>query len=327
MTAALSLRKLQYFVAVADLGSFTRAAAELRVAQPALSLHVRQLEDEIGASLLVRGPRGVRPTEIGTKLADDARALLRSAGSLITRLRDEAGEAAGDVVIGLPQTVGIVLAEPLLARVGQLYPRIRIRLREALSGYIPGWIATGHIDFGISYNVRSAPGLTSHEILAERLYLVGTPGAFGRAAPTLRSGEVAFGEVAKLELFLPGRPHDLREVIERSAKKAGVGCRVKAEIDSLHVMKAMTLTGAGFGIFSMAAVHAEVRRGEAVAVPVVAPEIERRICLIERSADALSTAARRVAEVAVDVLRELSERGVWQSRFFAERVSPSRRKA
>ena len=79
MPGNLDFRRLRYFVKVAELGSLTRAAEALHMAQPALSQHIRGLEDEIGAKLLARGPRGVTLTEAGQRMLEESRAMLRSA--------------------------------------------------------------------------------------------------------------------------------------------------------------------------------------------------------------------------------------------------------
>ena len=101
--SSFDLRRLRYFVAVAELGSVTRAASELHVAQPALSYQIRLLEEEVGGELFARGPRGVRLTELGIALAAESRRLLGDIKALRNRLSDRAGDPEGEVVVGLAQ--------------------------------------------------------------------------------------------------------------------------------------------------------------------------------------------------------------------------------
>jgi DNA-binding transcriptional LysR family regulator len=86
----LDLRKLRYFVTIAESTSFRAAAARLRIAQPALSRQIRCLEGELGVTLFVRTARGVELTSAGTRLLQEARTLLQSSGALIKHARAEA---------------------------------------------------------------------------------------------------------------------------------------------------------------------------------------------------------------------------------------------
>ena len=108
--SSFDLRRLRYFVAVAELGSVTKAASELHVAQPALSHQIRLLEEELGGALFTRGPHGVSLTELGTTAAAESRHLLGNIKALRDRLSVHAGGTEGEVVVGLAQTIGPVLA-------------------------------------------------------------------------------------------------------------------------------------------------------------------------------------------------------------------------
>ena len=109
----MDLKQLEYFVRVAELGSFTRAAIELDVAQPALSRQVRQLEVELRQTLLVRNGRGAVPTEAGKLLLDHGRGILHQ----VERAREDLGRLrgglAGRVALGMPNSVARVLTVPL----------------------------------------------------------------------------------------------------------------------------------------------------------------------------------------------------------------------
>ena len=120
MNSCFDLRRLRYFLSVAEFGSVTRAAAELYVAQPALSLQMRLLEEEFGREIFARGPQGVRLTEFGTQLVDESRALLADVRARRERLQASNSEPQGTVTIGFAQTLGSVLALPLLDRAWDL---------------------------------------------------------------------------------------------------------------------------------------------------------------------------------------------------------------
>lgn len=129
----MDLRQLEYFVRVAELGSFSRAALALDVAQPALSRQVRLLEVELRQNLLTRHGRGAMPTEAGQVLLEHARGILHQiehARDELARLR---GGLAGRVTLGLPPSVARALAVPLVQAFGRQLPEAQLSITEALS--------------------------------------------------------------------------------------------------------------------------------------------------------------------------------------------------
>jgi DNA-binding transcriptional LysR family regulator len=146
--AAMDLRTLRSFVAVVEDGSFSATAERLHIAQPALSLQVKKLEEELGCALLQRLPRGVLPTPPGLRLLGHARDLLARAAMARDDIRGDAAEPTGEVTVGLPQSVAALLTLPLLRRVLGELPQVRLRIIESMTGYIPDWVRgpAGHGD-------------------------------------------------------------------------------------------------------------------------------------------------------------------------------------
>src|SRR5258708_9672618 len=122
----MEVRQLQYFVAIVDFGSFSKAAVQLRIAQPALSQQMTTLEGELGRQLLVRDSRGVKPTGAGLRLYRHARLILRQLEHLLLEVGDQTLDLAGFVAIGLPTTAQTELAAPLLCRVLLLNPTLNL---------------------------------------------------------------------------------------------------------------------------------------------------------------------------------------------------------
>ena len=134
----MDLKQIEYFVRVAELGSFTRAAVVLNIAQPALSRQVRLLEVELRQNLLVRNGRGAVPTEAGKLLLEHGRGILHQ----VERAREELGRVrgalAGRVAIGLPTSVARVMTVPLTRAFRNELPEVRLSISEGLSGAILG---------------------------------------------------------------------------------------------------------------------------------------------------------------------------------------------
>jgi LysR family transcriptional regulator, nitrogen assimilation regulatory protein len=312
MAGNLDLRRLRYFVKVAELGSLTRAAEALHVAQPALSQHMRSLEAEVGVKLLARGPRGVALTEAGQRMLGEARAMLLGAKSLVERVRGDSSEPEGEVVIGVGQTVGSILMVPLLELAAKRFPRVRIQIREMLSGLLPELVRSGAVDFAISYNTASGNGVEAITVLSEEMCLVGQRRLAERYLGKTLKPDVPVKSLAGLPLYLSRRTHILRELIERVAREKKVVPVLLAEVDSLYIMKELALGGTGFCVLSRANVRRELEHHDLHVARIVSPVIRRDICLVRRSGVALARAAREMSLLAVDVLAGMVKDDVWR---------------
>ena len=128
----MNLKQLEYFVRVAELGSFSKAAIILNIAQPALSRQVRLLETDLHATLLQRTGRGVVLTEAGKRLFDHSIGILQ----LVSRVREDIessrGEPAGRIVVGLPPSTGRLLTLPLVEEFKRVLPKARLAIVEGL---------------------------------------------------------------------------------------------------------------------------------------------------------------------------------------------------
>ena len=312
MPGNLDLRRLRYFVKVAELGSLTRAAEALHMAQPALSQHIRGLEDEIGAKLLARGPRGVTLTEAGQRMLEESRAMLAGAQSLAERVRGDSSEPEGEVVIGVGQTVGSLLMLPLLQAAAQRLPRVRIQIREMLSGLLPELVRSGAVDFAISYNTASGNGIEAISVLSEEMCLVGQRRLAQRHLGKNLKDEVPFKALAGIPLYLSRRTHILRELIERVAREKKVTPNLLAEVDSLYIMKELALGGTGFCVLSLANVRRELEHHDLYVARIVHPVIRREICFVRRSGGALPRAAQGTVLLAIDLLAGMVKDDVWR---------------
>ena len=312
MPANLDLRRLRSFVKVAEVGSLTRASEALHVAQPALSQQMRSLEDELGVKLLARGSRGVALTEAGQRLFEEARTMLFGVETLVDRVRGDSSEPEGEVVIGVGQTVGSLLMVPLLELAAKRFPRVRIQVREMLSGLLPELVRSGAVDFAISYNTASGNGVEAITVLSEEMCLVGQRRLARRHLGKNLKDEVPFKALAGIPLYLSRRTHILRELVERVAREKKVVANLLAEVDSLYIMKELALGGTGFCVLSRANVRRELEHHDLYVARIVQPVVRRDICLVRRSGGALPRAAHELALLAVDVLAGMVKDDVWR---------------
>src|SRR5207245_4184201 len=154
----MDLRQLDYFVHVADLGSFSKAASLLSIAQSALSTRVRKLEVELKQPLLHRNGRGVTPTDAGKRLLQHARGILMQ----VDRTREELAEfrstPSGHVVIGLPPTMARLLTVPVLKDFRGHFAEASIGILEGLAASRVDAVATGRRGPGLGLYPARAPG-------------------------------------------------------------------------------------------------------------------------------------------------------------------------
>ncbi len=299
----MDLRQLRYFIAIVEEGSITAAAQRLNVAQPALSHHLRNLEKDLGVRLLVRGAHGVRPTAAGTRLYEHAVVIHRHVSQAQNDVRGYADEPQGAVAVGLPASVALVLAVPLVEAVSRRLPRVSLRILEGMSGSILEWLNNGRLDLALLYDVAHQKTLATEPLLTEDLHLVGPAGSGGTDIP--------FQAVAALPLVMPGRPHGLREHLERAARDQGVGLNVRVEIDGLPQIKTLVGRGAGFAVLSLSAVGEECRRGELAARRIVDPTLARTVSLNASKGRPPNDAADAVRSLLYTVMRDLVANDTW----------------
>jgi LysR family transcriptional regulator, nitrogen assimilation regulatory protein len=228
----MDFKQIAYFVQVAELSSFTRAASVLRVAQPALSRQVRALEVELRQTLFDRNGRGVTLTEAGKRLLAHGRGILQQVQRARQDMEDERGAPLGQLALGLPPSVSRTLTAPLVQAFRLQFPKATLTMVEGLSTYLLDWLAQGRIDGAVVYNATPAAAIDLLPVLDEPLFLVSArPAAQKRAA--LRGSPVSLAELARRELVIPSRPHALRMLLETTLAGAGLKPKVALEIDSV----------------------------------------------------------------------------------------------
>ncbi|MDM7949798.1 LysR substrate-binding domain-containing protein [Hydrogenophaga sp.] len=273
----MDLKQLEYFVRVAELGSFTRAAQALDVAQPALSRQVRLLEVELRQNLLVRNGRGANPTEAGNLLLAHARGILHQ----VERAREELGRVrgalAGRVAIGLPPSLSRVLAVPLMRAFRQKLPQASVSICEGLSVNMQEWLATGRLDIAVLYNAQPAAELDVSPLLEEDLVLVqARPAGLPQDPPP---GTVSLSEIAPLPLVIPSRPNAIRMQVEAALAHIGLRPTVALEIDGVAAILDLVADGAGAALLSRNAVSSSIRPSAFQVRAIVDPPLRTRLSL------------------------------------------------
>ena len=267
----MDLKQLEYFVRVAEMGSFTRAAIALNVAQPALSRQVRLLEVELRQNLLKRNGRGASPTEAGQLLLEHGRGILYQ----VERAREELARArsglTGRVALGLPPSVARVLTVPLTRAFREKMPDAHLSISEGLSAAMQESLLTGRLDIALLYNAQATSGLELSPLLKEELWLVQPrpPGLQEDPPPP----PIRLKEVSSLPLVIPSRPNAIRMHVE--SEMADLGCRpiIALEIDGVTAILELVEDGAGSAILSRNAVTRSIKPSAFVTRPISEPRL------------------------------------------------------
>lgn len=317
----MDLRQLRYFVTIVEVGSFSRAAHRLRVAQPALSQHVRNMELDLGVELLFRSPQGVRPTEAGETLVRHARLILGQMEVAREAVRRGQVEPEGEVRFGLPGTVSQMLCVPLISAARRRYPKIRLRVAEAMSGFVLDWLRDGKIDLGVLYRSVNERTLEARHVLSEDLCLLGPAEPMDGGHPP--DGPVPFAMLEQLTLILPSHGHGLRDLIEERALAEGARLRTVIDIDTYGQIKLLVQGGLGYSILPAAALRTEVQEGLLKIWPMGVPVLSRDLHLVRPADRPLPSAVTAIENLAYLTLVRLVREGTWPAELAPEpRLAP-----
>ncbi|MDP1631649.1 MAG: LysR substrate-binding domain-containing protein [Caulobacter sp.] len=296
----MTLAQLASFVRIVELGSFSRAAASLRIAQPALSRQVRALEEELDARLLERHARGVTPTEAGETLFEHARLILRGATDARSAVTALSAEPAGVVALGAPSSLATALLPVLAQRIQARYPRLRLHLIDGFSATLHQWALSGRLDLAILYQDAAMGPLPNRPLLVEDLVAVGPAGHF---AP---NQAVTPTDLAGSPLVMPARPHRLRLLIEGWSPR----CYARMEVDSLPALLDLVRTGFGCTVLAYSTIHAAVTEGRLSYAPL-APKLTRTLVLARPPQRRPSAAQTAVETEIIALVAEEADRLRW----------------
>jgi LysR family nitrogen assimilation transcriptional regulator len=296
----MDLKQLEYFVRVAELGSFTRAAIALDVAQPALSRQVRLLEVELRQNLLARNGRGATPTEAGKLLLEHGRGILHQ----VERAREELGRVrgalAGRVAIGLPPSVAKVMTVPLIREFRRRMPEATLSITEGLSVGMQESLANGRLDIALLYNATASADTEITPLLEEDLFLVERQAKGTRANPRA----VALKDIATLPLVIPSRPNAIRMLVESGLANLGLRPDIALEIDGVAAILELVADGAGSAVLSRNAV-ATSGRPQAFALRPITPRLRSKLSIAVSSQRPATLTQKAMLELIQQTAREL----------------------
>ena len=294
----MDLKQLEYFVRVAELGSFTRAANALNVAQPALSRQVRLLEVDLRQTLLTRNGRGATPTEAGKLLLAHGRGILHQVERALEEMGRVRGSLAGHVAVGLPTSLARVLTVPLTRAFRQQLPDATLSIGEGLSVAMRESLINGRLDVAVLYNPQPCSEIDFTPLPDEELLLV------QRRVTSEPSPEipVALSDIAALPLVIPSRPNAIRMQVESEMAQIGRRPLIALEIDGVSAILDLVIDGAGCAVLSRNAVANYARPDELSVSPICKPALRTKVALATSSLRPSTLTQRETANLIRQIL-------------------------
>jgi DNA-binding transcriptional LysR family regulator len=293
----MDTRQLAAFCAVVERRSFSQAAEQLGVTQPAVSLQIRSLEKRLGTQLLDRSGRRVEPTESGNRLYRSAQRLLAMEEQLLADLGDEAeGELAGRVEIGASTGPGGTVLPVVLGEFQQLHPGVHVALAVSDTQHVVEQVARREVELGVVGASRRHRGVVFEPFFRDQVVLA-VPRGHRFAGKTV-SLEQLKGE----PLVLMQEGAGVRQVIEEELRAAGMRLRdldVRLELGLQESARSAVIAGFGVTFISRSAIEADLAAGTVATARVEGLEPSREISLVR----SVGRAETRVAQAFVEYAR------------------------
>lgn len=300
--------KLEAFVKTVDLGSISRAAVALHLAQSALSQHLSSLETKLSVKLLVRTKQGVEPTAAGRVLYRHAQLILRGVDNAIHEVKEASSGPSGRVSVGLaPYSFAATLAVPLIEAVRLAAPKIVLHIRENFGGILSEAIATGQMDLGVLYTPVPLRAVHVEPIHREKLCLAASVGA---GLPDT----VPFTALTEVGVFLPSRQHSIRLAVDAAFQQHNLFPALLGEVESVPTLLELVNRNLGATILPVSAFPDLTPYPEVRLHTLEDPGADIGIALCTGAHQVLSEQARVVESILRDLLmRRISGQGTGQT--------------
>ena len=278
----MDIKDLRYFCSIAECGSFSKAAAHLRIAQPALSRKIQKLEHALGVKLLRRGARGVTTTDAGHMLLKRAVKFEHDFDEMRYEMARYAERATGMVRVAVQSPLSLVMAPELLRAYQPAHPGVTLELTEGFSGDLVDGLLNERIDVAvIDTPTHPHADLSCSELWGESLQLVGPVGGLiGN-----RSGKrpLPLRELTDLPIIMPGQRHAIRVLVDAAFERQNLRFRPAMEANGALMILQLVRTGFGYTLMPANRAYPWVSRGELEAIDL-RPAIRRTMSVVTRTA-------------------------------------------
>jgi DNA-binding transcriptional LysR family regulator len=284
----MDTRQLQAFCAVVEKKSFSQAAEQLGVTQPAVSLQVRALEERVGRTLLDRSGRRVEPTEAGQRLYRSAQRMLALEEQLLDEVAAEDARLAGTLAIGASTGPGAHLVPLLLCEFQRVHPDLRVSLSIWDTQTVIERVGDRQLEVGVVGALRRHRSLEFEPLFRDEIVLAVPPGH------PAAGGTISVDDLKKETLIVMQEGAGVRQVVEEELRRAGLrlrGLEPKLELGLQESVKSAVAAGYGVSFISRTAIEGELTAGRLAAAQVEGVEPSRQIYLVRARRRSMTRAA------------------------------------
>lgn len=264
----MNLKQLRYFIKIAETQNMSRAAEGLNIAQTALGLQVKNLEAELGVTLLERHSRGVRVTPAGQVFYNRAVKIQKMISETISEIREMSGNTEDPILMGITPSMMQLVGSELLSHkeTGEKFQFV-----EALSFHLLEALHRDEINCALAFNIPEASGIKRHSILDESLFFVSSPESPNNGVP------ITFHEVTQSDLALLSRRDIIWNIVHDTARERSVNIRVAFEVQSQSAIKTLVERGVACSIMPFGTIADEVSKGILHARPIADSKMLRTL--------------------------------------------------
>jgi LysR family nitrogen assimilation transcriptional regulator len=302
-------RQLRYFIAVYEHRNLSRAADQTSVAQSALSHHISNLEAEFSTPLFERKPRGMEPTAAGERLYEHARIILRAMAAAEREIREGASVIAGDISIGMANSGMKAIGVPLMIKVLEKYPNLKLSLTESLSGATLLHLMASEVDLALVYNPPGEEHLIAEPVLEEQMFCVGTSKLIGKG-----KGAIKFEELIRLPLITLLHGLSSRALLDDPVLLKRLEASAILHLNSISGMTGALLAGLGCAIATKLFAKEHLQSGKLIAREVIEPTLTRTLYFCRLRNRPMTYAMEEMRRLILSLIGDQVRRGAWEAK-------------
>ena len=281
----LTLRQLRSFVAIADFGTFTKAAGAVHLSQPSLTVQIRQLEESLGVRLIDRNTRSANLTAIGRELLPTFRRMLMELDGVIADTRDLAARRRGVVRLACLPSFAASILPAAVASFRAEYPAIQFIIRDAVGKRITSLLRDETVEFGITAGRIADQALDVTPLMSDRMHVV-----LRRDHPLAQRKRITPKSLLTHPLILMDEDSTVRQAVNAGFRDAGLS--VGAAFEATYMATAVGMARVGLGVAILPSSAAEAKPTETLASrPIEGANFARQIWLVQRNGRSLTPSA------------------------------------
>lgn len=296
----MHINEIRLFIEVAELGSFTKVAAQRNTVQSHISRQISDFEKKCGGALFRRTGRGVVLTEFGEHVQQRLRGWLKDSDELFADLQQTSKVPMGEVKIGVLPSAAHPLMTHIFKRLHLEYPKIKLNIREGQGSELDALLDTGAVDMAILFRYEKPSGNDETLLATASTYLVSSPGL-----SLTYNTNIDFKRLEGLPLVLPRRPSHWRSILDETARSKGFNLLSEVEADSLRVQKEIIASNPHmYALLGPFSIDEELRMGRLQAAKITGPDLKRFVTLAHPKQGQFTQACRIVSKLIKDTVIE-----------------------